>query len=74
MRTRRILIRGPEGEPQWACLYVRALRVGWAALIVADGESPPEPGSLKGMVFVADTAAEAERLAIACLGKGLAQN
>jgi hypothetical protein len=74
MRTRRILTRGPAGEPQWACLDVRALGAAWAALIVADGESPPEPGSLKGMAFVADTAAEAERLAIACLGKGVAQN
>ncbi len=74
MRTRRILTRGPAGEPQWACLYVRVLGGVWAALLVPDGESPPEPGSLKGMAFVADTAAEAEQLAIACLGKGVTQN
>jgi len=37
-------------------------------MIVADGESPPEPGSPKGMALFGDTAEEAERLAFYASG------
>ncbi len=43
-------------------------------MIVADDAPPPEPGNLKGMTFFAGTAEEAERLAVAYLGEGVAQN
>ena len=74
MRSRRIPTRGPEGEPLWVCLYVRDTGLTWAAMIVGDAERPPEPGELKGLCFFADTAEEAERLAMAYLGEGRAQN
>jgi len=74
MRSRRIPTRGPEGEPLWVCLYVRDTGLTWAAMIVGDAERPPEPGELKGLCFFADTAEKAERLAVAYLGEGVAQN
>ncbi len=74
MRTRRLLVFGPEGEPLWVRLYVQPIGEQWAALIVADDAPPPEPGHFKGLGFFADTAEEAERLALAYLGEGVAQN
>ena len=73
MPARRILTHGlappPVGVP---------LRPGdrgtCAAMLVPDVASPPEPGSLKGLTFLADTAKEAERLALASFGEGGAQN
>ncbi|GEM_PF-5561218 len=43
-------------------------------MIVADGESPPEPESLKGIAFFGDSAEQAERLAIMYLGEGVPGN
>ena len=37
-------------------------------MIVADGESPPEPGSPKGMAFFGGTTEEAEPLAFCASG------
>ena len=74
MRSRRILTRGPAGAPLWVCLYVRDTGLTWGAMIVGDAERPPEPGELKGLCFFADTAEKAEQLALASLGKGVAQN
>jgi hypothetical protein len=42
-------------------------------MLAADGESPPELGSLKGLAFFGHPAGEAERLALAYLGEGVAQ-
>ena len=72
--ARRILTHGLENEPLWVCLYVRDLGGTWAAMLVPDVESPPEPGGLTGLTFFADTAEEAARLALASLGEGGAQN
>ena len=55
-------------------LYVQDMGLTWAAMIVADVEPPPKPGELKGLCFFADTAKEAERLAVAYLGEGAAPN
>ena len=74
MPARRILTHGPAGEPLWVRLYVQDKGLMWAAMIVADAETPPEPGELKGLFFFADTAEEAERLALASLGEGGAKN
>jgi len=37
---------------------------------VADGESPPEPGTLQGIAFFGDTAEAAERSAMAPVCEG----
>ena len=74
MCTRRILTHHPAGKLFWLRSYVQRVGTLWAAMIVPDGASPPEPGSLKGLAFFGDTAAEAERLAFAYLGEGVAQN
>jgi hypothetical protein len=55
-------------------VYVHEIEDRWAAMSVADDAPPPEPRSLKGLGFFADTAEEAERLIVAYLGEGLAQN
>ncbi len=74
MPARRILTHDPAGAPRWMRLYVREVELTWAAMILADAETPPEPGELKGLCFFADTAEEAERLALVALGEGGAQN
>jgi hypothetical protein len=74
MRSRRLLTRGPANEALWVRLHVHEIEDRWAAVIVADDATPPEPGSFKGLSFFADTAEEAERLALANLGEGVAQN
>jgi hypothetical protein len=71
---RRTLIHGPASESLVVQLYVQPVGLTWAAMIVPEGESPPEPGTMKGVVFFADTAEEAERLALRHLGEGGAQN
>ncbi len=74
MPARRILTHGPTGEPRWIRLYVQPFGNTWAAMIVGDEEEPPAPETVKGQVFFAETAEEAERLAVAYLGEGVAQN
>jgi hypothetical protein len=71
---RRVLLHGPAGEPLSVQLYVQPVGLTWAAMILPEGESPPEPGTMKGMVFFADTAEAAERLARRHLGEDGAQN
>ena len=73
MPARRILTHGPAGPPVGVPLRPGD-RGTCAAMLVPDVESPPEPGSLKGLVFFGDTPKEAERLAVASLGEGRAQN
>lgn len=41
--------------------YVQQVGITWAAMIVADGHLPPEPGTLKGLGFFGATRKEAER-------------
>ena len=43
-------------------------------MILGETVPPPLPGKVKGMVFLAGTAAEAKRLAVAYLGESVAQN
>ena len=74
MPARRILTYHPAGAPLWVRLCVQDMGLMWAAMLVADAATPPEPGELKGLCFVADTAEEAERLALASLGEDGAQN
>ncbi len=64
----------PGGKPLWVRLYVQQVGGIWAAMIVADDAPPPKPGSVKGVAFLGDTAAEAERLAVDSFGDGLGQN
>lgn len=40
----------------------------WAAMIVPDDATPPEPNEIKGNAFFADTPEEAERLGKRYLG------
>jgi len=65
---RRLLTGGPDHEPLWVRLYVEQIGERWAAMLLADEEPPPEPGTLKGLVFFGATAEEAERAAKAYLG------
>jgi len=74
MRTRQMLTHAPKDGPLWVRLYVHPIEEKWAGIVVADRESPPEPDSLKGLAFFADTAEEAERLAVAYLGEDVAQS
>ena len=74
MDFRRSLIYGPANEPLWVRLYVQQFEATWAAMIVPEAESPPEPGRLQGIAFFAATAEEAERLALRHLGGGAPQN
>ena len=74
MLARRILTHGPAGASSWVRLYGQDMGLMWGAMIVADAETPPEPGELKGLFFFADTAEQADRLALASLGEGGAQH
>jgi len=69
MRSRRLLIHGPEGEPLSVCLYVQAIGTTWAAMIVADGGSPLEPCSLNGIGCFAGTAEWEAALSVGCPGE-----
>ena len=68
MCSRRLLTLGPDNEPLWVRLYVQQIDDRWAALLVADGELPPEVGQLKGLAFFGVTREEAEREALAYVG------
>ena len=43
----------------------------WAAMLVANTEALPEPGTLKGLTFFGATSEEAEQEALAYLGLSL---
>ena len=58
----------------WVRLYIYPLAEGWAAAILADGALPPEPGSVRGMVFFRETPEDAERLPLEYLGEVVSQN
>jgi hypothetical protein len=68
MVGRRLLTLGPDNKPLWVRLYVHQIGQTWAAMILADGEQPPEPGQLKGLAFFGASPEEAERGALAYLG------
>jgi hypothetical protein len=74
VRVRRLLASDPDGEPLWVRLYVQEIGEKCSALIVADEEAPPEAGTGEGLAFFGHPAEEAERLALAYLGEGVAQN
>jgi hypothetical protein len=68
MQTQRLLTLGPDNDPLWVGLYIRQIDEVWAAMIVADTVTPPKPGELKGLGFIAETAEEAGQQAKAYLG------
>jgi hypothetical protein len=74
MRSRRLLTLGPAEDPIWVRLYTQQIGDRWAAMLVADGVVPPEPGEVKGLSFFGDTAEEAEWVAKAYLGLSEPQN
>jgi len=73
MRVHRLLTLGPSEEPLWAKVYVRQIGEKWAAMIVADNETPPLPEQLKGLALFGDTPEEAEQQALDYLGMGAAR-
>ncbi len=73
-RTFRLFTVGPENEPLWLRLYVQQIEDRWAAMLVADGEPAPAPGTLKGIALFGATPEEAEREAKAYLRQGEAAN
>jgi hypothetical protein len=52
MHFRRPLMSSPKSEPQWGRLYVQEIEATWAAMIVPETESPPEPGRLQGIALL----------------------
>lgn len=74
MRSRRLLAPAPRGDPFWVRLYVQAIGVQWAAMLVGDNAPPPRPGHLEGITFFADSAEAAERQAVSFLGKSAPPN
>ncbi len=68
MRSRRMLTLGADNDPIWVRLYIQQIEDRWAAMPVAEGVLPPEPGTLKGLAFFGATPDEAEREAKAYLG------
>ncbi len=74
MRSRRLLTLSLDHEPMWVRLYIHQIGDRWAAMLVADGVEPPQPGELKGTGFFGDTPAEAQELALRYLGACVEQN
>ncbi len=75
MRSRRLLTPlSSDHEPVWIPLYLQPIGGTWAAMFVADGVLPPEPGTLKSMAFFGATPEEAEREALAYLGASEPEN
>lgn len=74
MRVHRLLTLSPSDEPLWVKVYVRQIGEKWAAMIVADNETPPLPEQLKGLALFGDTPEEAEQQALDYLGMGAARN
>ena len=66
--SRRLLTLSPDNEPLWVHLYVHQIGEKRAAMLLADGAPPPEPGSLTGQAFFGETPEEAERAAKAYMG------
>ncbi len=59
MTSTRIFILGPANEPLWVRLYVHEIEGVCAAMIVANGDHPPESGQLTGLAFFGATSEEA---------------
>jgi hypothetical protein len=53
---------------QWVRLGIHQIGDRWAAMLLADEDSPPEPGALKGLAFFGATPGEAEQVAKEYLG------
>jgi len=70
MTSRLLLTLSPDNEPLWVQLYVHQIGDRWAAMLVADEESPPEPDTLKGLAFFGATPEVAEHAAKEYLGCG----
>jgi hypothetical protein len=64
----RLLTLSPDHEPLWVRLYAEQIGERWAAMLLADEEPPPEPGTLKGLVCFGDIRGEAEHAAKVYLG------
>jgi hypothetical protein len=64
MRLRRLFTIGPEAEAKPVQLLVQPLGAGWAAMILGPEDRLPGPGELGGVSFLADTAEEAEEVAL----------
>lgn len=74
MSWRSFLSLSPTTEPLWVCLRVREIDAVCAAMLVADGVTPPAPGELKDLGFFAETAEDAELAAKAYLGQNEPRN
>ena len=70
MTSHRLLTLSPDHDPLWVRLYVRPIGDRWATMLLADEESPPEPGTLKGLAFFGATPEVAEHAAKEYLGCG----
>ncbi len=68
MNSRCLLTLSPDYEPLWVRLYVHQIGEKWAAMLLADEEPPPDPGTVKGLAFFGATPEDAERAAKAYLG------
>jgi hypothetical protein len=55
MRFRRLLALSPDHEPVWVRLYVYQIGETWAAMILADNLSPPQPRGVEELAFFAAT-------------------
>ncbi len=64
MRLRRLFSLGPDARSVPVHLVVQRLGEGWAAMILRVGDPLPEPGELKGVSFLAESAEEAESVAL----------
>jgi hypothetical protein len=74
MSSHRLLTLGPDHEPRWVRLYEQPIGERWVAMLVADADSPPDPGTVKGMAFFGETPEEPEERAEAYLGMGEPRN
>ena len=74
MLSGRFHTLGSSGKPRWVRLYLRPLGEEWAAMILGETVPPPPPGKVKGVVFLAATAAEAKQLAVVYLGEAVSPN
>ncbi len=68
MIARRLLTIGPDDEPLWVRVYVQPFAGRWAAMVCGDTVPAPATRESTGIVFIGDTADEAERQAKGYLG------
>jgi len=65
---RRLFTVSPDNEPLWVRLYGQPYADHWAAMLVGDDVSLPDPGTVTGLTFFGATPEDAEREAKAYLG------